>query len=52
MIVRVVRLTLAPQHVEAFDVLFHKHHADIERQAGCHGVTLLSDPTTSAFVAR
>ena len=47
MIVRVVRLTLEPQHVEAFDALFHKHHADIERQAGCHGVTLLSDPCDS-----
>ena len=44
MIVRLVRLTLAPDRLEAFDAMFWQHHADIPAQPGCHGVELLGDP--------
>lgn len=44
MIVRVVRLTLEASNLDAFDALFHEHHAAIESQPGCHGVELLTDP--------
>ena len=44
MIVRLVRLTLAPDRLEAFDAMFWQHHADIQSQPGCHGVELLGDP--------
>jgi len=43
-IVRVVRLSLNPHDLAAFDALFHRHHADIESQSGCRGVELLTDP--------
>jgi len=43
-IVRVVRLTLAEEHIAAFERLFEAHHAAIEAQPGCRGVELLTDP--------
>ena len=44
MIVRLVRLTLAPDCLEAFEAMFWRHHADIQAQSGCQGVELLGDP--------
>ena len=43
MIVRIVRLTLAEEHIAAFERLFHAHHNAIESQPGCRGVELLTD---------
>lgn len=44
MIVRVVRLSLAAHHLDAFDALFLKHRDAIQAQPGCHSVTLMTDP--------
>ncbi|MEE2918912.1 MAG: antibiotic biosynthesis monooxygenase [Bacteroidota bacterium] len=44
MIVRIVRLTLSKEYVDAFEALFRTHQSAIASQPGCMGVEMLSDP--------
>jgi autoinducer 2-degrading protein len=43
MITRLVKLTFAPQHCDAFITIFNESQAKINAREGCNGVKLLRD---------
>lgn len=55
MLVRIVRLTFAPEHLAAFHALFEATSPQIRAQPGCHHLELLRDaryPNVCATLSR